>query len=104
MIDLSIVGITSKDVPIYFAAVIGSLGVELGALVRDSASIGGHLPEKYKKFTYPTFRVLFAFFAAGSLAVFLEAPSRISALYMGAAAPLIFDRLAAGIKPNGGSI
>ena len=86
----------------YAIATFGSLGVELTALVRDLAANDGRLPRRYKRVAYPTARVLFAFIAAGPLAILLSAETALSAFYIGATAPLIFDRLAAGIQPIGG--
>jgi hypothetical protein len=44
---------------------------------------------------------LFAFLAAGPLAILLSAVSDWNAFYVGVTAPLTFDRAAAGIQPNG---
>lgn len=85
---------------IYLTGVFGSLAVELAALVRELAASQGQLPAQYKTWSYPIFRVLFAFLAAGALAVVLEAKTLVAALYIGISAPLIFDRVASGVKKN----
>jgi hypothetical protein len=87
---------------IYAISVFGSLGVEFSALIRDITASHGRLPDRYKRIPYPVARILFAFAIAGPLALFLSAFDTLTALYIGASAPLFFDRLAAGIQPVGG--
>jgi hypothetical protein len=89
----------------YGVGVLGSLAVELGALVRESAVNGGKLPDRYRRLAHPFFRIAFAFVGAGGLSAIMVDQSSptamITALYVGIAAPLIFDRVASGIKLNG---
>jgi hypothetical protein len=80
-------------VAVYAVAVLGSLAIELAAPPS---------PERYRTISYPVFRILFAFVAAGPLAVLLSARTDWNAFYVGLTAPLIFDRAAAGIKTNNG--
>lgn len=87
----------------YGAAVVGSFGVELAALVRDLSLSDGVLPRRYRTYSYPIFRVLFAFLAAGPLALMLEPHSALTAFYVGVSAPLIYDRAASGIRLVQGS-
>jgi hypothetical protein len=86
---------------IYFIAVLGSIAVELAALVRELGANNGVLPTRYRTRSYPIFRLLFALIAAGPLAILLSAQTDWNAFYIGISAPLIFDRAAAGIKLNG---
>jgi hypothetical protein len=81
-------------------AVFGSLTVELAALVRELGAHDGQLPKRYKTWSYPFARVEFAFFAARPLAILLTAQTELSALYFGISTPLIYDRLAAGMRPG----
>ncbi len=97
---LSSLGV-SANVAIYLIAVLGSVAVELAALVRELGANDGVLPKRYRTRSYPFFRLLFAFVAAGPLALLLAAQTDWNAFYVGLSAPLIFDRAAAGIKLNG---
>ena len=104
MIDPASLGVPPL-VATYGVGVLASLAVELAAVVRETAVTGGTLPERYKHVAYPFFRIAWAFVGAGGLsAVIVDQMSptaMITALYVGGAAPLIFDRLASGIKFNG---
>lgn len=84
----------------YFIAVLGSVGVELAAMVREVGANDGALPKRYRSFSYPIVRFLFTFLAAGPLAILLAAQTDWNAFYIGISAPLIFDRAAAEIKPE----
>jgi hypothetical protein len=95
-----ITGIDRSDVRIYFVCTLGNIAVELLATIRDMAANGGVLPTRYRRLSFVVVRVLFAFIAAGPLALVLGANTNIMAFFIGAASPLIFDRLAAGIVPN----
>jgi hypothetical protein len=91
------IGLTPKNIPFYVIAVLSSLGVELLALIREISANNGHLPVRYKGWAFPVGRILFALIAAGPLAIVLDAQSKVAAFYIGISAPLIFDRLAAGV-------
>ena len=91
----------STKIAFYISAVFGSGAVELAALLRDVTANKGQLPDKYRTRAYPIVRIMFAFLAAGPLAILLSAASDWNAFYVGVTAPLIFDRAAAGIQPNG---
>jgi hypothetical protein len=104
MIDAATLGL-SPVAGTYAVAVTSSIAVELSALVKETSSNGGNLPERYKKRAYPIFRTLFAFIVAGPLAVLivdeLSKSAFLAALYVGGSAPLIFDRIASGITKFG---
>jgi hypothetical protein len=102
MIDHSVGFGLPQIVAVYLIAVLGSIAIELAALVKETGAAQGKLPERYRTVTYPTFRVLFAFVAAGPLAVIRSARTDLNAFYIGLTAPLIFDRVAAGIKADSG--
>lgn len=85
-------------VAIYLIAVFFSLATEMFALLRDLGDNDGVLPKRYRTRSYPIVRIGFAFLGAGPIAVVLGAQSAIVAAYMGISAPLIFDRVAAGLK------
>jgi hypothetical protein len=82
----------------YVYGVIGSIGVELAAALKGASDNDGSLPAKYHK---PVFVILHALFAlvAGTVPVALGATNMWSAIYLGASAPLIFDRAARGLEP-----
>jgi hypothetical protein len=90
--------ITPHSILMYGIAAGGSLGVELLAFVRE-ISTTGRVPIRYRQPWFVLGRVLFAVVAAGPLAIILDATSKVSALYIGISAPLIYDRLAAGMDP-----
>jgi hypothetical protein len=103
MTDLhTLLGI-SPTLSAYLVASLGSLMVEVGAVVRQTAADDGYLPKRYKRLTFPLFRIAFAFLGAGPLAIFFGVPSELMALYVGVSAPLLYDRLAAGIVPSIGN-
>ena len=82
---------------IYIWGAIGSLGVEVVAAAKACADLGGEIPPPYKKWFYIVTRVALIFAAAGPLAVAFQAANEWSAVYMGAGAPIIFDRLQRGL-------
>jgi len=95
--------ILGVDVPnIYWFGVLGSAAVELAAALQAAGANDGALPAKYHK---PLFLVLRALFAlvAGTVPIALSAQNLWSALYLGASAPLIFDRAARGLDSSSGS-
>ena len=84
----------------YAAGVFGSVAVEIVAVAHASAKAGGRCPALYTKPFYIFVRVLVALIAAGGLAVYLHAANEIAAIYLGASAPLVFDRMQRGLQPN----
>ena len=72
--------------------------MELAAALKGASDNEGSLPPKYHK---PVFIILHALFAlvAGTVPVALGATNMWSAIYLGASAPLIFDRAARGLEP-----
>ncbi len=88
-------------VTFYSIAVFASLAIELTALLRDVSANNGVIPDRYRTVAFPLIRLAFAFLAAGPLAIILGSASVAAAFYIGATAPLIFDRAAAGIKYSG---
>ena len=85
---------------IYIYAVIGSIGIELASLLRNLSDNDGRLPPKYRTWSYPVVRILFTVVGAGPLALMMDAKTSMIAFYIGVSAPLIYDRAAAGIKPD----
>ena len=90
----------------YVSGVLGSVGVEVGAALTAASNNEGSLPRKYHK---PVFLILRGVFAliAGAIPVALSAQNMWAALYLGASAPVIFDRAASGLDvtdrmPKGG--
>lgn len=81
----------------YLCAVTGSLGVEFAAAMTAAGNAGGKFPERYKRPPYLAARVIFAFVFAGSLPFILEAATAAAAFYIGACAPVVYDKLARGI-------
>jgi hypothetical protein len=84
---------------IYCYGVVGSLGVELAAAVTAASANEGVLPLKYKRPVFLLLRFVFAF-VAGSVPLALDAANMWSAIYLGASAPLVFDRAARGLDPT----
>jgi hypothetical protein len=82
----------------YAYGVIGSIGVEVAAAVQGAANNDGSLPLKYHKPLFVALRIVFALIA-GTVPVALAATNLWSAIYLGASAPLIFDRAARGLEP-----
>ncbi|MFI4988175.1 MAG: hypothetical protein ACHQF3_12110 [Alphaproteobacteria bacterium] len=85
-------------VVLYGAAAFGSIAIEVAAFVREITVTRGALPAQYRTRSYYVAKILFALVAAGPLAVIFDAQTLSIAFYMGVSAPLIYDRLAAGIK------
>jgi hypothetical protein len=82
----------------YLLGLLGSVAVELAAMMRAVAANDGALPSPYNSRVYILIRIAFAIIGAGPLAS-LFADSIAMAFYVGVSAPLIFDRLAAGVQP-----
>lgn len=83
----------------YLCSVIGSLGVELSVAVFAAGAANGEFHPRYKRIPYIVFRLVFAIFFAGPLPLILGATTSAAAFYMGASAPLIYDKLARGLDP-----
>ncbi|MGJ0426632.1 hypothetical protein [Methylocystis sp.] len=90
------------DVPwrIYFSGLFGSAAVEFSSMMKASLSENGNCPDLYKKPFYILARAAFGLVFAAPLSVFLQANSILTAVYVGASAPLIFDKLASGVLPE----
>ncbi|MER9890029.1 hypothetical protein NKJ48_31080 [Mesorhizobium sp. M0114] len=83
---------------VYCFGVLGSIGVELAAALTAASANDGLIPPKYKKPMFVGLRLVFAFIA-GSVPYALDAQNAWSAIYLGASAPLVFDRAARGLDP-----
>lgn len=92
--------LSNETVKIYLTGVVGSIAIELAALLKDLGINDWKLPPRYKTIVYPVVRLLFTAFAAGPLAVYLAVKPDWTAFYVGISAPLLFDRAAAGIAPS----
>lgn len=80
---------------IYFIGLGGSLLVEFIAFVHACEMHGRHVPRRYQHFLYLISRFTLPLLYA-TVPVLLGANSVISALYIGASAPIVLDRLAQG--------
>jgi hypothetical protein len=94
----------SADPPSWAAlfgwAFFASIGIEVGAALKAITSAEGTLPPLYKSPAYIVVRLLFACVAGGLGIVLATTP--LTALYVGASAPIVLDRLAKGLdKPEG---
>lgn len=96
------------DVPwrIYFSGLFGSAAVEFSSMMKATLAENGNCPDLYKKPFYVLARAILGIVFAAPLPVLLDANSMLTAIYMGASAPLIIDKLASGVLPeipkNGG--
>jgi hypothetical protein len=93
---MQIAGLSVSD--LYLWGVVGSLAVEVGAAVKNAADSDGVFPPKYTRWQFLTIRCVFAFFA-GTVPLMLDATNTLTAFYLGASAPLVFDRAARGLEP-----
>lgn len=92
--------IAGLDVPNFYCwGVFGSLAVEVGAAMTAMASNDGDVPAKYRKKGFLFTRLVFAFMA-GAVPFALDAQNIWSAIWLGASAPLVFDRAARGLDPQ----
>ena len=81
----------------YWWGVLGSASVEILAAVRASAGNGGGCPPPYNSVFYICARTLLAL-CAGALPVALDSANVITAIYLGAGAPLVFDKAAGALE------
>ena len=89
-------------VRLYWWGVFGSVFVELSAFARGVADESGQIPPRFKTRVHIAIQLIFPFFA-GALPVIFEASNALTSVYLGAAAPVIIDRLAKGaITGSGG--
>lgn len=86
----------------YLCAVIGNIGVELTVALGSAANNGGRFPARYTRWPYLAGRAVFALVFAGSLPMMLGANTKSAAFYLGASAPLVYDKLARGLDPKSG--
>lgn len=99
--------VAMDEVPwrLYFAGLFGNAAVEFTSMTKATLAHNGNCPELYRKPFYVAARATFAVVFAAPLPILLGAASILSAFYIGASAPVIFDKLASGILPeskNGG--
>jgi hypothetical protein len=96
-----------EEAAYYSIAVMGSIAVEIAALVRDTTASEGRIPQRYKSIFYIAARILFAIVCAGPLAFLLNEGNAghtdLMSFYIGVSAPLIYDRMAAGALPKNGN-
>lgn len=84
----------------YLVAVLGSIGVELAAALAHMKAREGTLPPPYRQPNYIALHLLFALVAAGPLPLILKTGSLASAFYVGASAPVIYDKVSRGVHPD----
>jgi hypothetical protein len=84
----------------YVIGVCGSIAVEATAFLRTIAANNRRIPEGYYTRAYVIGRSVFALIVAGPFAAFLAEKNAWTAFYIGITAPLIYDRVAAGIQVN----
>ncbi len=80
----------------YWAGFFGHWAVEVYAALRYAILHNGKCPPLYKKPFYVMIRVFFSLCVAAPLPHFLGADTLLSAVYIGASAPLIIERMASG--------
>ncbi len=83
---------------VYFWGVLGNIAVEMAAALPLAAKDHGRFPSKYRNGVFLAVRGMFALIA-GVVPVALDAQNMWAALWLGASAPLIFDRAARGLEP-----
>jgi hypothetical protein len=93
----------SDTVNMYLLGVLGSVISEVTALLRAISANNRRIPTGYYTRAYIVVRTLFAFVVAGSFAALL-AQNPWTAVYIGITAPLLYDRVAAGIQDKGRDI
>ena len=91
-----IVDVPPGPLELYIWGVIGSIGVELITVLAATVANEGKCPLMYRQPFYIALRTAVAFVAAGALPVGMHAANTWSALYLGASAPLVYDRLQRG--------
>ncbi len=82
----------------YLIGVLGTIAVELAAMAKATASLGGRVPSKYRSPFYLLTQALLALGGGGVPAVVIDTESKLAAFYLGASAPLILDKLARGVS------
>jgi hypothetical protein len=85
------------ELKMYAFGVLGSIIAEVTALLRAIAANNKTLPKGYYTIAYVIVRTLFALIVAGPFAALL-AQAAWTAVYVGITAPLVYDRVAAGIQ------
>ena len=73
--------------------------MEVGALFRACVDNDGNIPRRFLRLPYIVIRVALAL-AAGALAVVFEPKTALMALYIGASAPVLIDKLSQGAMPS----
>ena len=84
--------------PEFWWSAFGSFAVELGAAFLAVSENDGHLPRRFYRLGYVLTRLIMLP-VAGVLAIAVGAASPMTAIYVGASAPLAIDRLRQGVKP-----
>jgi hypothetical protein len=92
--------LSDPSIKMYLFGVLGSAIAELMGLWRAISANNRKIPNGYYTRAYVIVRILIAVVAAGTFA-YLLAEIAWTALYVGITAPLIYDRVAAGIQDNG---
>jgi hypothetical protein len=88
--------LSSHPLQLYIAGLFGSAAVEFWAMLKAISEADGHLPARYKRCAYVFSRAVFSTVFAAPLPILLSSETFISAFYIGASAPLFFDKLATG--------
>ena len=81
----------------YWWGVFGSVAVELSGVIAAASKQDGVLPARYSRPSFLVLRGLFAL-CAGVVPVALDAQNMWSAIWLGASAPVFFDRAARGLE------
>lgn len=83
------------EVPLFFVGFFGSLAVEVVAGLRECSELDGSCPPRYKKAAFLILRTMLAI-VGGILPLALDAQNVQTALFIGASAPVLLDKLQRG--------
>ncbi|MEM0927793.1 MAG: hypothetical protein AAGI89_00730 [Pseudomonadota bacterium] len=83
----------------FYIGAAASFFVEVGVATKACREQHGRLPELYKRPAFLFFRFVLMI-GAGCLAAWLGSGNELSAAYIGASAPAIFDRLQRSAEPT----
>lgn len=83
---------------IYLWGVFGSIAIEIATIYQSVRQNDGVLQAPFTKPAYIIFRIMLALIA-GVIPVIANVSTALAAVYMGASAPLYFDRISRGLPP-----
>jgi hypothetical protein len=83
---------------IYLWGVFGSFAIEIATIYQSVRQNDGVLQAPFTRPAYIVFRILLALIA-GVIPEIANVTTALAAVYMGASAPLYFDRISRGLPP-----